>query len=44
MGAAREAEEYQKARREDGGGRSHDGPEPRGQEKLQVARNLIAGK
>lgn len=26
-----------------GGGGSHDGAEPRGQEKLQVAKGLIAG-
>jgi hypothetical protein len=38
--------EKEKGRREDrrGGGGSHDGAEPRGQEKLQVAKGLIAGE
>jgi len=38
--------EYEKGKREDrrGGEGSHDRPEPRGQEKLQVTKGLTAGE
>ena len=41
---AHREEEDKKGRREDGGGGSHDRAEPRGQEKPQIAKGLIAGE